>query len=199
MTTPAPGTSRATSARSLLATAFRTEPSTLGTDIAAVSVRIVLVWIFVYYGAGKLFGAFDGPGIHQTSLFMESTAHLHPGGLFAVLAVYGAMVAFAHSNTRLGFGPLERIFVSPNYHRIHHRLDGAQDVNLGFALTIWDQLFHRAVFPTEATIRADTGLPGRPLVVEQAGDRPHHLATMLGQLWGPFRPIDRPGDEVAGS
>jgi len=86
VTTPAPGTSRATSARSLLATAFRTEPSTLGTDIAAVSVRIVLVWIFVYYGAGKLFGAFDGPGIHQTSLFMESTAHLHPGGLFAVVA-----------------------------------------------------------------------------------------------------------------
>ena len=86
MTAPAPGTSRATGARSLLATAFSTEPSSLGTDIAAVSVRIVLVWIFVYYGAGKLFGAFDGPGIHQTSLFMASTAHLHPGGLFAVVA-----------------------------------------------------------------------------------------------------------------
>ena len=65
-----------------------------------------------------------------------------------VLVVYGAIVAFAHSNTRLGFGPLERIFVSPNYHRIHHQLDGPQDVNLGFALTIWDQLFRRAVFPT---------------------------------------------------
>ena len=78
------GTSRAASGRSLLATAFSTEPSTLGTDIAAVAVRIVLVWIFIYYGAGKLFGWFDGPGIHQTSLFMAGTAHLHPGGLFAV-------------------------------------------------------------------------------------------------------------------
>ncbi len=117
----------------------------------------------------------------------------------ALLVGYAGFVAFEHSNTNLGFGPLERIFVSPNYHRIHHRLDGAQDVNLGFALTIWDQLFHRAVFPTEATIRADTGLPGRPLVVEQAGDRPHHLATMLGQLWGPFRPLDHRGDDVAGS
>ena len=87
----------------------------------------------------------------------------------AVLVVYAAIVAFAHSNTRLGFGPLERIFVSPNYHRIHHKVDGPQDVNLGFALTIWDQLFGRAVFPTEATIRTDTGLPGRPLVVEQSG------------------------------
>jgi putative oxidoreductase len=80
------GTSGETSGRSLLATAFRTEPSTLGTDIAAVSVRVVLVWIFIYYGAGKLFGTFDGPGIHETSRFMAQTAHLHPGGLFAVVA-----------------------------------------------------------------------------------------------------------------
>src|ERR1019366_8703334 len=90
----------------------------------------------------------------------------------ALLVVYAGFVAFEHSNTNLGLGPLERIFVSPNYHRIHHKLDGPQDVNLGFALTIWDQLAHRAVFPTEATIRTDTGLPGRPLIFEQAGDRP---------------------------
>jgi sterol desaturase/sphingolipid hydroxylase (fatty acid hydroxylase superfamily) len=105
-----------------------------------------------------------------------------------VLVVYGAMVAFAHSNTRLGFGPLERIFVSPNYHRIHHQLDGPQDVNLGFALTIWDQLFHRAVFPSEATIRTDTGLPGRPLIVEQEGPRARHLAVFAAQMVAPFRP-----------
>ena len=86
-----------------------------------------------------------------------------------LLVVYGGIVAFAHSNTNLGFGPLERVFVSPNYHRIHHQLDGPQDVNLGFALTIWDQIFNRAVFPTPETIRTDTGLPGRPLIVEQAG------------------------------
>ena len=57
----------------------------------------------------------------------------------ALLVGYAGFLAFEHSNTNLGFGPLERIFVSPNYHRIHHRLDGRQDVNLGFALTIWDQ------------------------------------------------------------
>jgi sterol desaturase/sphingolipid hydroxylase (fatty acid hydroxylase superfamily) len=105
-----------------------------------------------------------------------------------VLAAYGAIVAFAHSNTRLGFGPLERIVVSPNYHRIHHQLDGPQDVNLGFALTVWDQLFGRAVFPTEATVRADTGLPGRPLVVEQEpGAR--HLPVFAAQMLAPFRPV----------
>jgi sterol desaturase/sphingolipid hydroxylase (fatty acid hydroxylase superfamily) len=106
-----------------------------------------------------------------------------------LLVIYAATVAFAHSNTNLGFGPLERVFVSPNFHRIHHQLNGPQDVNLGFALTIWDQLSHRALFPTPETIRTDTGLPGRPLVVEQSGDRPRHFSSFAAQLVGPFRPM----------
>ena len=114
---------------------------------------------------------------------------LHNGVVSALLLVlYGGWVALAHSNTNLTFGPLGRVFVSPNYHRIHHRLDGAQDVNLGFALTIWDQLFRRAVFPTAETVRIDTGIPGRPLRVEQEGPRPRHLAVLAAQLIGPFRP-----------
>ncbi len=107
-----------------------------------------------------------------------------------LLIVYAAILAFAHSNTNLGFGPLGRIFVSPNFHRIHHQLDGPQDVNLGFALTIWDQLFHRAVFPTAETIRTDTGLPGRPLIVEQASLRQRHLSVFAAQLVAPFRPMN---------
>ncbi|MFZ1063784.1 MAG: sterol desaturase family protein [Acidimicrobiales bacterium] len=105
-----------------------------------------------------------------------------------MLVLYAGVVAFEHSNTNCGFGPLERVFVSPNYHRIHHRLEGRQDVNLGFALTIWDQLFGRAVFPNPDTIRMDTGLPGRPLRVEQDGVKPRHLRVLLSQLAGPFRP-----------
>jgi sterol desaturase/sphingolipid hydroxylase (fatty acid hydroxylase superfamily) len=109
-----------------------------------------------------------------------------------LLVVYGGSVAFAHSNTNLGFGPFERVFVSPNYHRIHHRLVGPQDLNLGFTLTIWDQLSHRALFPTAETIWADTGLPQRPLRVEQQGARAHHLKVFAAQLVGPFRPLDEP-------
>jgi sterol desaturase/sphingolipid hydroxylase (fatty acid hydroxylase superfamily) len=120
-----------------------------------------------------------------------------------MLVVYAAIVAFEHSNTNLGYGPLERLFVSPNYHRIHHRLDGRQDVNLGFALTIWDQLGGRAVFPSAETIRADTGLPGRPMTVEQEGTRPHHFSVFITQLLAPFRPLrdqtqlNSTGDEPA--
>jgi sterol desaturase/sphingolipid hydroxylase (fatty acid hydroxylase superfamily) len=115
-----------------------------------------------------------------------------------LLVGYGGSVAFAHSNTNLSFGPLERVFVSPNYHRIHHRVRGRQDVNLGFALTIWDQLSHRAVFPTAETIRTETGLPQRPLRVEQQGSRARHLTVLGAQLLGPFRPLNEGEGPILG-
>ena len=61
-------------------------------------MRIALAWIFIYYGAGKLFGWFNGPGIHQTAVFMADTAHLNPGGFFAVLGgviEFGGAIAVA--------------------------------------------------------------------------------------------------------
>lgn len=54
-------------------------------DVAVGATRVALAWIFVYYGAGKLFGAFSGPGLHRTALYFDNVAHLHPGMLFAVL------------------------------------------------------------------------------------------------------------------
>jgi len=81
---------------------FNAEPSAVGLDVAMMAIRIVLAWIFIYYGAGKLFGAFNGPGLHNTSLFFADTAHLRPGMLFAVLAgvtEFGGGIAVA-----LGFG-----------------------------------------------------------------------------------------------
>ncbi len=105
------------------------------------------------------------------------------------LVAYATVTAFAHSNTNVGFGPLERVLVSPNFHRVHHRLEGPQDVNLGFVLTVWDQLARRAVFPTAGSVGAPTGLPGRPLCVEQQGDRPQHLRVLAVQLTAPFRPM----------
>ena len=132
------------------------------------------------------------PLVHVSYLvaLIPAVVLLANGAVPTILLVgYAAILAFEHSNTNLGFGPLERVFVSPNYHRIHHKLDGPQDVNLGFALTVWDQLSHRAIFPTQETIRTDTGLLGRPLMVEQAGERPRHLAVLVAQLVAPFRPL----------
>lgn len=113
------------------------------------------------------------------------------GGLStSLLVAYAGSVALAHSNIRLSFGPvLGRIFVSPNFHRIHHRVEGRQDVNLGFALTIWDQMFKTAVFPTWETVGIDTGLPGRTLIVEQEGVKAHYFKVFLAQLKAPWRPL----------
>lgn len=67
-------------------------------NCAVLSARTALAWIFIYHGAGKLFGSFNGPGIHATALYFSSTAHLHPGGLFAVLGgitEFGGGIAMA--------------------------------------------------------------------------------------------------------
>ena len=71
--------------RALLAAVLGTRVRTVPADLALVAGRTALAWIFIYYGGGKLFGWFNGPGIHRTALYFSNTAHLHPGGLFAVL------------------------------------------------------------------------------------------------------------------
>ena len=71
--------------RAGLTALMSTRNTTLPADLALVAVRIALTWIFVYYGTSKLFGWFHGLGIHGTTLYFANTAHLHPGGFFAVL------------------------------------------------------------------------------------------------------------------
>ncbi|HEY3841887.1 MAG TPA: DoxX family protein [Acidimicrobiales bacterium] len=88
-TTTVPASRR--SPRRLLAAMLSTRTSTLHADLALIAARVGLAWIFIYYGAAKLFGAFNGPGIHGTALYFSNTAHLHPGGLFAVV---GGVVEF---------------------------------------------------------------------------------------------------------
>jgi putative oxidoreductase len=70
---------------------FSTRTGALPADLALIATRVALTWIFIYYGAGKLFGSFNGMGIHGTALYFSNTAHLHPGGFFAVL---GGVIEF---------------------------------------------------------------------------------------------------------
>jgi putative oxidoreductase len=82
------------SGRAWLALVVSSRTAAFPADCALIAVRIALAWIFIYYGGGKLFGLFGGPGphgIHQTALYFSNTAHIHPGGLFAVV---GGVVEF---------------------------------------------------------------------------------------------------------
>jgi len=75
----------------VLAALFNTQTVGRPVDLVLLAVRVALAWIFLYYGAGKLFGSFNGPGLHRTAIFFSNTAHLHPGGFFAVL---GGVIEF---------------------------------------------------------------------------------------------------------
>lgn len=78
-----------------------------------------------------------------------------PAQFVAVVAVMQLMESLSHANVRLSFGPLERVFVSPRFHRQHHAIGIGHESNgpgsLGgcnFAVLfpLWDLLFGSARF-----------------------------------------------------
>ena len=69
-------------------------------DIALLAARVGLAWIFVYHGAGTLFGAFGGSGIHPQAVYFAHVAHLRPGTFFAVLG--GIIECFGGAAVGLG-------------------------------------------------------------------------------------------------
>jgi sterol desaturase/sphingolipid hydroxylase (fatty acid hydroxylase superfamily) len=104
------------------------------------------------------------------------------------IMIYGCLITLPHANLRWRFGPLGRVFVSPAYHRLHHAaifIDDRGTVNFGFVLVCWDQMIHRAIFPTNATPIA-TGISGRQVPVEQARSAAAAPLVVLAQLAQPF-------------
>jgi putative oxidoreductase len=95
----------ATSVRSAVGRFNATRDARLTRDLALLVARIALAWIFVYHGAGTLFGAFGGAGIHAEAVYFSTVAHLRPGTFFAVLA--GIIECFGGAAVGLGiFGRL---------------------------------------------------------------------------------------------
>jgi len=72
-------------ARRLLAVLFSTRTAPLPADCALIVARTVLAWVFIYHGARRLFGWFDGPGLHQSAEYFANTVGLRPGVVFAAL------------------------------------------------------------------------------------------------------------------
>jgi putative oxidoreductase len=91
--------------RGVLAALFSTRTAQLPADCALIAARFVLAWIFVYHGSRRLFGWFDGPGLHASGTYFAQTAHLHPGELFAVL---GGIIEFG-GGIALAIGLLSRL------------------------------------------------------------------------------------------
>jgi putative oxidoreductase len=82
-----------------------TRDARLARDFALLGARVGLGWIFIYHGAGTLFGAFGGSGVHPQAVYFAHVAHLHPGTFFAVLG--GIIECFGGAGVAVGlFGRL---------------------------------------------------------------------------------------------
>jgi putative oxidoreductase len=99
-----------------LAAWFRsTRDLPLTRDVALFLVRAGLAWIFIYHGAGTLFGAFHQAGIHGEIAYFQSQ-HLEPatfltyvdgltqfiGGIAIALGVFGRLAGFALAGDMIG-------------------------------------------------------------------------------------------------
>ena len=100
-----------------------------------------------------------------------------------LITVYVCLGTLPHANVRWSYGPLGRVVVSPAYHRLHHSVEGRQEVNLGVVLTVWDVLAGKARFAARGSAPCATGLAGRPVPVEQQDPTrpPLLLARQLAQ------------------
>lgn len=96
-------------------------------------------------------------------------------GWAPLLVFVTCVAALQHSDLELTFGPLERVFVSPQFHRFHHSAEGRHaHANYAFLFSAWDHLFGTAV--TEPGRPARYGVPGVDF-----GE------SLLRQFVGPFQ------------
>ncbi len=70
-----------------------------------------------------------------------------------------------HANTRIGFGPLNRLFASPQVHRIHHSKSPEHiDKNFAASFPIWDVIFGTYYHPKRGEYPVETGLASGKIV-----------------------------------
>jgi putative oxidoreductase len=92
-----------------------TRDAPLTRDIALLLVRAGLAWIFIYHGAGTLFGAFHQAGIHGETVYFQAN-HLKPaefftyvdgltqfvGGILIAVGAFGRLAGFALAGDMIG-------------------------------------------------------------------------------------------------
>lgn len=95
-----------------------------------------------------------------------------------------------HSNVRWNLGPLGRVLVSPQYHRIHHSIDPQHhDRNFASRFVVWDWLF--GTLHPDRELYPETGLAPDAYPVETSA-RPGALLGQTARMYlHPFRALVR--------
>lgn len=103
--------------------------------------RIHPIEMTLYYVRGMVvFSLVSGVFIYVFSNRLTSLDIMGVDALGFLFNMLGANLR--HSHIWIGFGKLEKIFISPAQHQIHHSSElRDRDINFGSTLAIWDSLF----------------------------------------------------------
>ena len=91
--------------------------------------------------------------------------------LFFGLGTFETTVAFAigmvvqfweHTNLRVNIGPLSYVFITPQYHRVHHSASDLCRTNFGTTFSLWDRMFGTYTDPRDVPVGTPLGL-GEPI------------------------------------
>lgn len=114
---------------------------------------------------------FSSVRFHPIEKILDRTIYLLPLVILGaseeallILAVVDASVAsLSHANTKLRYGPLSYLIVSPELHRFHHSADPAhQGKNFGNNLSIFDWIFGTGYLTDEDPSEFGIGDPAYP-------------------------------------
>lgn len=150
--------------------------------------------------------------IHSGDYLIAETLAFFPMLLFGVpaLAVMGVgglrmwYARFVHANIRANFGPLKHVFVTPQYHRIHHSIEPRhQDKNFGSILTVWDRMFgtmnrNYDEYPATGVIGLEFNPPRRLAPTAWLRDFVHTWLQPFRALRSPDTRKVTPGDVMLG-
>jgi len=161
--------------------------------------KVTALWQFhVIHHSQREMNLFTDLRIHGVEYLVSHTISFIPLFLFPLdyptIMGYGAVriwhTRLIHANVRTNFGPLGHIFVSPQFHRIHHSIElRHRDLNFGVALTIWDRLFGtmyrgRDEYP-------ETGVDGVDFVPPARLSPKAWTVSLIEQIIYPFRQLWR--------
>ena len=118
------------------------------------------------------------PEVLISGTFMGSALMMCGFGAFALdtyLLFYSLVNLYQHSARAYSLGPLDKLIISPAYHRYHH---GGAQANFGSTLSLWDWVFGTVIWPKDRHVAIN------PPPIEHSAE-PFGFAAEMAY---PFRP-----------